>query len=189
MILKCGLLSCPIWISQRFWKTKMRRIQLDFIRKKSATPAISWVLLINGLVLSTVIIWQYNHLETQIASQTVRLDQLSQDRGLVAAGPGVMIRRDSSGAPLLPSEKMIGNLIASLESSKPANIAILDLEADAKTGQVTLIAQARTPQHMLDYSRRLKESAVISNVTITRHTTVESGSQRPIQFTIRLQWN
>jgi len=182
----------------------MRRLHLNFIKQKPDTPVISWLLLTNGIVLSALIIWQYNSLENQIANESSRLDQLTQERGLVTSGPGVIPGRDAAMATTpdqkpsggrattaltTPHSVPIDRLIAALEASRPSTVALLDIEADAKSGQATLIAQTKSPQQMLDYAKRLRENPALSNVTINRHTTVESGSQRPIQFTVRLTWN
>ena len=162
----------------KFSRSAPRDLQLDFLRKSPVTPALSWVLLGLGIILIGFTIWGHNALTKQ----------LTQERALLArlTPASVSDRRPASANLLLG--KPWGVLFTSLEQSRPESIALMQIEASGETGQVLLLAETLSTDDMLDYVKQLREQPGFSNVTLQKHTTLDEGSERLIQFTVGLGW-
>jgi nitrate reductase NapAB chaperone NapD len=155
-----------------------RDLQLDFLKKTPAIPVLSWVLLAVGLVLICAVIWTHYRFTQEVAQERRVLARLVQSGGNAGRG--------ANGDSLL--RKPWGTLFVTLEKSRPKAIALIQLEASAETGQLSLLAETHSSDDMLDYVKQLRNQAGFSNVALVRHATLDDASDRPVQFTVRLGW-
>jgi Tfp pilus assembly protein PilN len=168
----------------------MRRIELDFLRRKPVMPGLSWLLLIAGAAFLSLVSWQYRLVQAEMKTETARAAQLAREAKLERMRQSP---RTAQVEPGLVDQALLdrpwGDLFLGLERSRPAKIALLDLEADGRKSQVTLIAEAKTPGQMLDYINELRKQPGLAGVTLTSHIVDEENPQRPVQFSVRFNWS
>lgn len=168
----------------------MRRIELDFLRQKPVTPSIAWLLLIVGAAFLALVSWQYGMVRDEMRAEEARADQLAREAKLERMRQSPRTARVEPG---LVDQALLdrpwGALFMSLEKSRPAKIALLDLEVDGRKSQATLIAEAKTPGQMLDYINELRKLPGLSAVTLTSHIVDDENPQRPVQFSVRFNWS
>lgn len=170
----------------------MRRIELDFLRRKPPVPALSWLLLALGLAAAFTAGWQHTVVQEDVRRESARAAQLARESKAgrprhIATARAAAVAADLSDQALLG--KPWGDLFLRLERSRPAKIAFLDLEADGRKSQIIVTAEAKTPAQMLDYLNELRKQPGFSGVTLTSHVIDEENPQQPVLFVVRLDWS
>ena len=79
-------------------------------------------------------------------------------------------------------------LFRAVEASGGKNVALLSLEPDLKKGTVTISAEAKDFDAMLDYVRQLGEREVFGSVLLQHHQVQQTDPQKPIRFSLRAVW-
>ena len=72
-----------------------------------------------------------------------------------------------------------------IEQAATRDVAILQLQPDAETRSLKLIAEARQREAMFEYLRRLGAARGLSEVHIVSHQVQRDDPQRPIQFSLQ----
>lgn len=79
-------------------------------------------------------------------------------------------------------------LFTAVEASGGKNIALLSMEPDLKKGMVTISAEAKDFDAMLDYVRQLGKREVFGSVLLQNHQVQQADPQKPIRFSLRAVW-
>lgn len=170
----------------------MRRIELDFLRRKQTVPMVSWLLLAAGAAFLSLVVWQHDQAKEEMKQETARRAQLAREAKLERMRqrqPSRIARVESGRVDQSVLLKPWGELFLSLERSRPAKIALLNLDADGGKSSATLIAETKTPGQMLDYLNVLRKQPGLSAVTLTSHIVNEENPQRPVLFAVRFNWS
>lgn len=171
----------------------MRRgLGLDFARAPARHAWWAWALLLLGLPAALLAGRDYQAASDVRDQQRTRLTALQQAAAPVARPA----RRDAAAQAgqaaldraVAQLDKPWGELLATLQSTRPASIGLLGLEADARRGQFTLSAEARDYPAMIDYFRRLQETPGLHGVTLTQHGVREDRTATPVRFILRGRW-
>ncbi len=81
-----------------------------------------------------------------------------------------------------------GELLSTLQRTRPQDIALLGLEADARRGTLTLTAEARDYPAMIDYYAQLQSLPGLAIVSLAQHGFQDDGDARPVRFILRGRW-
>lgn len=169
----------------------MSGLGLDFARPRPHAPWWSWALLTMGLAAGLWMAQQYRLAEREVATAQSRLQGLR-----VPKATAHVQRRD----PTLEAERAAraeaqrildmpwGELLSTLQRTRPQGIALLGLEADARRGTFTLTAEARDYPAMIDYYAQLQSISMLTNVSLAQHGFQDDGNARPVRFILRGRW-
>lgn len=80
------------------------------------------------------------------------------------------------------------DLFDAIDTSTPANIALLSITPDARKQLVRGVAEAASSAAMLDYIRTLKRHPFFSEAVLTRHEVNDKDPNRPIRFQFDVIW-
>lgn len=164
----------------------MQRLELDFLRTRPAIPAAAWLLLAVGIALAALAGNRYLSVTDDLAREQARAARLAPPAE--AARKAVQPSRTEPAEGDLLATPWAG-LLARLETTRPANVALLGLTADGRKGTLILTAEARNAAAMVDYLEVLRQQGGFRSVTLTGHTTVqgEDGIEA-VHFIVRLGW-
>jgi hypothetical protein len=76
-------------------------------------------------------------------------------------------------------------VVQAIEQAAMREVAILQLQPDADTRSLKLVAEARQREAMFEYLRRLAAARGLSDVHIVSHQVQRDDPQRPIQFALQ----
>lgn len=75
-------------------------------------------------------------------------------------------------------------MIHAVEGAASTDVAVLQMEPDARERRLRLTAEARNEEAMLEYLRRLGGEKGLSDTHLASHQVVTEDPRRPIQFTV-----
>lgn len=75
-------------------------------------------------------------------------------------------------------------IVRSLEAAAAPEVALLQMQPQAREGLIRLVAEAPSEQAMLEYLRRLGSTEALEHVHLASHQVVADTPQRPIHFTV-----
>lgn len=160
-------------------------LHLDFVARRRAPAAWGWLLLALGAAYAAWAGWRHEAIAAALDGQQVRLDRLAP----MAERPEQTRSTDPAATR---AHRLLGTdwqaLLRSLEQSRPADIALLRLEADAAEGAVTLYGKARNPAAMLAYLKTLEGVAVLSDISLTRHGVTDEDGEHGVDFLVHAHW-
>jgi len=166
----------------------MRSLRLDFLHPHPRPHWAAWLLLAAGLGGAAWAGWHGQQVQRALDQAVAAAPQPA---AATARSPARATASEELTAAHLAREQLAvpwDDLFVRLETSRPARIALLGLEADARKAEATLTAEARTAKDMLAYIEQLKGKAGFASVTLASHTLQESDPQRPLRFILRLVW-
>lgn len=79
-------------------------------------------------------------------------------------------------------------LFRALETFRHENVALLSAEPDSTNGTVRISAEAKDAAAMLTYVEELRESGLLSNVTLNTHQVMLDNPFKPVRFSLSGQW-
>lgn len=169
----------------------MSRLGLDFARPRPRVPWWAWALLTAGLAVALWVGQQYRLTERELAAAQSRLQGLQ-----VHTPPARVQRRDPAAEAELAARAEArraldapwGELLSTLQRTRPQGIALLGLEADARRGTLNLTAEARDYPAMIDYYAQLQSMPRLADVTLAQHGFRDDGNARPVRFILRGRW-
>ncbi len=167
----------------------MRKPELDFLRETPRPPAAAWLLLALGIVLGATAAWRYLEAEQSLAGE--RAVAAGLDAARTAKKPVRAAKPRQAAAETADRTQLDlpwDTLFVQLEKSRPAEIALVSLEADGRKREASLTAEARNPGVMLDYLERLRNQSGFNAVVLSNHAVREENPQQPLRFAVRLRW-
>lgn len=130
---------------------------------------------------------------------------LERERGalarIVAQSRGEILQRSAPPpAPLLLSAQQVtaingvveqlnipwSELLDGFESAVTGDVALLQIEPDARRRLLRAVAETRTHQQMLDYLARLREVAAFRQAMVSKQEINEKDVNRPLRFTFEV---
>lgn len=163
------------------------KLRLDFAHPRPAPAALGWVLLALGVLALAWAGWRHQSVSAAHEAVTARLAALAPK---AAAGGRRDLARAETDAPaarrLLDADW--GRLLDALEQSRPANVALLRVEAEAARGSLLVAATARDAAAMLAYLERLEKLPVLTRVALVGHRDEETEGLKTVRFDLRAQW-
>lgn len=81
-----------------------------------------------------------------------------------------------------------GNFFEALRSASTPHVALLAIEPEASTLTLKSVAEAATPEAMIDYLDALKRGGFFKTVTLTHHEINRTDPNVPIRFNFDATW-
>ncbi len=169
----------------------MSALGLDFARPHPRAPWWAWALLALGLAAALWAGQQYRLAERELAAAQSRLQGLRTPPSTPRTqrrDPGLEADRTARAEARRALDMPWGELLSTLQRSRPKDIALLGLEADARRGTLTLTAEARDYPAMIEYYASMQSLPALSNVSLAQHGYHDDGNARPVRFILRGRW-
>jgi hypothetical protein len=171
----------------------VRPLYLDFARQRRHRALLGPVLLAAALLAGAALaLW--------LAALNGAADSAANMEASVSRRDPSLQRPVSAKLNLAPEEeKRIGaalrqlttpweDLLASVEQAATADVAVLALEQDAAQSSLKLMAEARNPEAMLDYLRRISASRTLRGATLETHKVDLQQPGQPVRFSITARY-
>jgi Fimbrial assembly protein (PilN) len=79
-------------------------------------------------------------------------------------------------------------LFAILETTKPDNVALLAVEPDGKKRSLVILAESRSPEHMLRFVEHLRRQPFFEDAFLTKHELRDEDPSSPYRFSLEIRW-
>ncbi len=170
----------------------MKRIHaLDLLNDRQ-TPWGGWLLAGVGLLLAALAVLPLLPLRADIAQREQAVNAVR--RASAAAEAPIELsaadrRRQTQARRLLVQLDAPWNeLFNLLEQHADPQVGLLRLEPDAASGQIRVMAMARSLGAMAAWLRRLEQDPRLADVQIVQHQIEDQVPGRPVRFNIVARW-
>jgi Tfp pilus assembly protein PilN len=170
----------------------MRPLLLDYQRPARRFGPGGWVLLAAGAAAVIVTLVDYRGISRQLSSLQAQAEMLDVRPNRKAFDR--MLKTDDSrrsGDEMKQIDQVLsqletpwGSIFQAVESASSKQIALLGLQPDTQQRLLRIIAEARTQDDMLEYVKRLGDSAALSDVHLVNHQIQMQDPNRPLRFTV-----
>lgn len=169
----------------------MSALGLDFARPRPRVPWWAWLLLALGLGAGLWMGRLYRQAGRELAVAQERLQGLRAPKATARVqhrDPALEADRAARAEARWALDMPWGELLSTLQRTRPQTVALLGLEADARRGTLTLTAEARDYPAMIEYYAQLQSMAGLANVNLAQHGFQDDGNARPVRFVLRGRW-
>lgn len=175
----------------------MRALRLDYQRRTRRVPWPGLAVLGSALVALALTAGHYRQLGQGIALWESRVDHEERLAGHRAralrpasaeAAREQVLEVQHANQVLRQLSLPWDALFRAVEASGGKNVALLSMEPDLKKGTVTISAEAKDFDAMLDYVRQLGKREVFGSVLLQNHQVQQTDPQKPIRFSLRAVW-
>ncbi len=162
---------------------RLPKLHLDYQAAPARGRALGVAALALSLGATVVVLERYRDIRLEI-------ERVEAARGLLAparvTAPSPRLEQDLKAADAVLAQLALpwASIVNAVESAAKPDVALLQMQPDARARQVRLGAEARTEKAMLAYLRRLGESGALAEVHLVSHQVVVEDPQRPIHFTV-----
>ncbi len=174
----------------------MSRIAIDFApRAPLRGHPLAWLGIVAGLTLCACAFFAAQTLRQDVDTQEAALRQAKlklRERGerqpAVAKSVVTAQQAEAVNGAIAQLNLPWRDLFDSIESATPQNIALLELQPDAKRNLVKGMAEAKTSDDMIGYIEQLKRQEFFTAVVLTRHEINEQDPNKPLRFHFEARW-
>ena len=167
------------------------KLRLDFAhpRPRPAWPA--WLLLALGLAAAGGAGWRHQAESARLDQAKARIAALTpkSTRPAPRQGSGGEGR---AGAGLASTRALLGadwaGLLDGLETSRPPQVALLSIEAEAGRAGLSLTAEAKDHRVMLAYVEALEALPILDQVALGNHADQEREGEKAVRFSLKARW-
>lgn len=164
------------------------KLILDLAHPHPRPSRLGWLLLGLGMVAALWVGWRYvggTHRLEEARAQVAALAPAAVKSAGPASRPGQESAMAVNARRALRADW--AGLLASLERSRPARIALLNVEVDAAQGRLGLKANAKDLPAMLAYLQDL-ETMGLHQVRLQSHAVMEEEGQEYVHFSASAGW-
>lgn len=79
-------------------------------------------------------------------------------------------------------------LLLAIERATPSQVAVLELEPDAKSHRIRIAAETSTPEQMLSYIEQLKQQDFLRHVSLGKHELNTAEANGTLRFELQADW-
>jgi hypothetical protein len=165
---------------------RLPRLEIDFVAPRRRSRVLGAAVLVLSLGLGGALAERYR------AAQ-VALERMETQQGLLRAGTNPVrgVPRERLEEGIKQAEAVMrqlalpwGAIVRTIEEAATPEVAVLQLEPQARERQLRLTALARRQEEMGEYLRRLAAAPALADVHLASHQVLAGDPQRPIQFTV-----
>lgn len=171
----------------------MKRIDLDFLQGGARrTRAAGWALLAIGLLVAVTLTAHYGKLKKEQQRIRTMLMQQAEQQQAPSANVDIKALEPQFQRAAAVIEQLAfpwNQLFVALESSMNEDVVLLSVQPDVAGGIVTLNAEARDWNAMLDYIRRLGQDKFFTDVHLVSHQIQLADPQKPLRFVLSCSWS
>lgn len=170
----------------------MRALKLDYRRHTPWLQWAGWAALLLAALVAGWQGWHYRQLAHAVDARQAEVDRLAgaldparRVRGAPQHVEAEMRRaRDVLRSLSLPWAA----LFTAVESATDKEVALLGIEPEPERRQVRIIGEAKTYLAVLEYVRRLEDSAPLAGVHLQSHQVQAQDPERPVRFVLGAAW-
>jgi len=162
------------------------RAELDYVALPRRMRAPGLALLVLSLACAGVLLERHRAVKLEAAGIESARALLPGERKT-----GRHDARESADEDIKQAEAVVRQLalpwaamIHAVEGAASADVAVLQMEPDARERKLRLTAEARNEEAMLEYLRRLGREKGLADAHLASHQVVPEDPRRPIQFTV-----
>lgn len=165
----------------------MQRLELDFRRRRPASPWTGRVLLALAVAFASDVALSYKAVRASLDSSQARI-AAAQPRAAPqkkASPEEVALARDTVQRLGMPWHKLFG----ALESAASEQVALLGIEPDPKTGTVVISGDSKDYLAALTYVLNLSQAETLSQVQLVRHEAKANDPNGAVSFAVSAAWS
>lgn len=175
----------------------MRALRLDYQRSTKPFPWLGVGMLASALLALALTAGHYRELGQRIALWESRVDHDERLAGHRARALGPVsaeaareqvLEVQQANQVLRQLSLPWGTLFKAVESAGNKDIALLSMAPDLRKGTVTISAEAKNFDAMLDYIRQLGKREVFGSVLLQNHQVQQTDPEKPIRFSLLAAW-
>jgi Tfp pilus assembly protein PilN len=171
----------------------MRPIELRFYQGSTSTKKIiGWMALVISLFVTLGLLSHYiklkderQNIQSILAKQQARTPEIS----ISSDGKKLQAQMESASLAIEQLSFPWDKLFHALESSTNEDVVLLAVQPNVTSGSISLNAEARDWDAMLDYIRRLEANSFFSNVQLLNHQVQHDDPQQSVRFTLSCSLN
>jgi Tfp pilus assembly protein PilN len=161
-------------------------LALDFVAPRRPRRVAGYALLAAALLVVVAELDRFR--DTQDGLRRLEAAEML----LTSTRPAAPLQREPLDAQLKQAQSIVRQLalpwaqmIESLESAARPGVALLQIQPDAERRLLRVTAEARTPETMFDYVRRLENARGFSAVHLVHHQVQLEHPRQPLQFAVQ----
>ena len=164
-----------------------RRLELDYVAPPSRPRLPGLALLAVAVLAAGLLVERFREVRLDLESIEAQQGLLGTQKRAVRATPRERLDDEVKNAEAVLRQLALpwSAIIQTLEEATTDDVALLQMQPDAQQRQLRLAAEARNPEAMLAYVRRLAAARSLSDVYVASHQVQMDDPQRPIQFTVQ----
>lgn len=165
------------------------RLEIDYIAPPRQPRAIGFAVLVVALLVAGMLVEHYREVKLDLARIEAQQGLLGNEKRAVRATPRERLDEEVKAAEAVLRQLALpwNTIIETIEAATTEDVALLRMQPDAQQRQLRLAAEARNPEAMLEYLRRLAAAKTLAEVHVASHQVQMEDPQRPIQFTVQAQ--
>lgn len=171
-------------------------VDLDFVHPAGRPSRVAPWLLVAGVIACGLGVLEERHLAGEIRVREAGLEQLrSMSRRARPAielqeadAPEVREQIKKANAVLAQMNVPWGHLFEAIESADEGNVALLQVQPDARGRTVVIGGAARTLGAVLVYMRRLDQTGRLKDVVLQSHEIKTREPSQPVRFQLSAKW-
>jgi Tfp pilus assembly protein PilN len=166
----------------------MQRLELDFRRRRAASPWVGRIVLAVALAFAAdvaVSIHQGRETASRLKQEMTQAHPRTPAPQRKLSAEEIAAVRDTVERIGLPW----GRLFRAVESAANGEVALTGLEPDTKTGTVLISGESKDYLAVLTYVLALGGDEALANVQLVRHEAKTDNPKAPVSFTISAAWS
>lgn len=165
----------------------MQRLELDFRKRRPASPWTGRVLLAIAVAFAADVALSYQAVQASLASNEARI-AAAQPRATPqtkVSAEEIALARDTVQRLGMPWHKLFG----ALESAANDQVALLGIEPDPKAGTVVISGDSKDYLAALTYVLNLSQAEALSGVQLVRHEANAKDPNGAVSFAVSAAWS
>ena len=175
--------------------TRVALVEIDFAKP----PAASWLgrwLLILGMLAAPVAMLEYRYVLDTVDAQTLEVERLrnraSGERATLTSDntddPELRFQIGKANAVLDQLNVPWGDMFTAIEGAQSQDVALLQVQPDARSHVVRMAGAGRDLPAILDYMSRLEQTPSLNDVLLVSHEVKYREPGRPVAFVLSARW-
>lgn len=170
----------------------MRPLLVDFARPlRRARIASAPLLIAVAVATGSLALWRMQ-LQSEVALLDSQLNKLATGAGVFAQDtpPDAAVEQQIRQANEVIEQIALpwDRLFRAVEGAATADVTLLAIAPDVRTGNVQLRAETAEAEAMFAYAKRLAEQPELKRVMLVEHRTEAGELARPLQFVVTASW-
>jgi hypothetical protein len=160
------------------------RAELDYIAAPRRARAAGFALLALSLACAGIVLERYRSAKLETAAIESARALLPGERRAAPSARGADEEIRQADAVVRQLALPWAAMIHAVEDAASPDIAVMQMEPDARDRKLRIGAEAKDEAAMLEYLRRLGRAAALTDVQLASHQVQLEDARRPIQFAV-----
>lgn len=170
--------------------TRIRPLELDFLRRRPAAPWAGPLLLALALAFAVDLALAWSEARSAVRDKETRIAALTRVSGTTGeARPAASPEELAAAAETVRRIALSWDgLFGALEAASSDKVALLAVEPDPRSQTVVILAEGKDYAAALAYVAELRRAGPLSGVHLVRHEVKRDDPQRSIAFSVAASW-